>query len=38
MEFSKLINERRSVRHYKAGVTIDKKDVEAIILAAQQAP
>ncbi len=38
MEFSKLINERRSVRHYKAGVTIDKKDVEEIILAAQQAP
>ncbi len=38
MEFSKLIEERRSVRAYKAGVTIDKNDIEQMIYAAQQAP
>ncbi|MBR6401160.1 MAG: nitroreductase family protein [Firmicutes bacterium] len=38
MEFEKVISERRSVRRYKAGTSIDKKTVEAVIAAAQQAP
>ena len=36
MEFEKVISERRSVRRYKAGTSIDKKTVEAVIAAAQQ--
>ena len=38
MEFEKLINERRSVRKYAEGVSIEKSDVEKIIAAAQMAP
>ena len=38
MEFMKLIEERRSIRSYVSGVTVDKKDVEQMIYAAQQAP
>ena len=38
MEFSKLLEERRSIREYAEGVSISKEDVEKIIYAAQQAP
>ncbi|MBO5560299.1 MAG: nitroreductase family protein [Firmicutes bacterium] len=38
MEFSKLIEERRSVRKYKSGVEITKAEIEEILKAAQQAP
>ena len=38
MEFLKLIEERRSIRAYKEGVTVSREDVEQMIYAAQQAP
>ena len=38
MEFSVLLEERRSIRDYQAGVQISKSDVEKMIYAAQQAP
>ena len=38
MEFSKLLEERRSIRDYESGVGINKEDVEKMIYAAQQAP
>lgn len=38
MEFTKLLEQRRSIRKYKAGVEISKADIEKIINAAQQAP
>ncbi len=38
MEFEKLIAERRSVRKYAEGVSIDKNDIEKIIASAQMAP
>ena len=38
MEFSKLLEERRSIRDYESGVGISKEDVEKMIYAAQQAP
>ncbi len=37
MEFGKLMSERRSIRAYRKDA-VDKKDVESIIAAAQQAP
>ena len=38
MEFSKLLEERRSIRDYQSGVEISKEDIEKMIYAAQQAP
>ena len=38
MEFSKLLEARRSIRDYESGVGINKEDVEKMIYAAQQAP
>ncbi len=38
MEFEKLIAERRSIRKYAEGVSIDKNDIEKIIASAQMAP
>ena len=38
MEFSRLIEERRSIRDYEEGVSISKEDIEQMIYAAQQAP
>ena len=38
MEFSKLIEERRSMRAYKAAEPITDTDIESMIYAAQQAP
>ena len=38
MEFLKLIEERRSIRDYKEGVSIAREDIEKMIYAAQQAP
>ena len=38
MEFEKLISERRSIRKYAEGVTVDKADIEKIIASAQLAP
>ena len=38
MEFSRLLEERRSIRAYKSGETISREDIEAMIYAAQQAP
>lgn len=38
MEFSELINLRRSVRAYKEGCTIAKSDIEEMIRCAQAAP
>ena len=38
MEFLKLIEERRSIRAYKEGVSVSREDVEQMIYAAQQAP
>ncbi len=38
MEFSNLIEARRSIRVYKSGTTIEKSVIEEIIGAAQKAP
>lgn len=38
MEFSILLEERRSIRDYKKDVVITKEEIEKIIYAAQQAP
>ena len=38
MEFSKLLEERRSIRAYKAGAKISEEEIEQMIYAAQQAP
>ena len=38
MEFSTLLEERRSIRDYAGGVSISAEDVKQIIYAAQQAP
>lgn len=38
MEFTALIEQRRSIRKYKGGVSITKTEIEDIIKAAQQAP
>ena len=38
MEFSRLLEERRSIRAYKAGTKISKEEIEQMIYAAQQAP
>ena len=38
MEFSTLLEERRSIRDYAVGVNINAEDVKQIIYAAQQAP
>jgi nitroreductase len=38
MEFNKVIEERRSIRKYKADAPVEKAVVEEIIKAAQQAP
>ena len=38
MEFSKLIEERRSIRSYQKGAIVTKNDIEQMIYAAQQAP
>ena len=38
MEFSKLLEERRSIRAYKEGQEISREDIEKMIYAAQQAP
>ena len=38
MEFSVLLEERRSIRDYQSGVQISKEDIEKMIYAAQQAP
>ena len=38
MEFTKLLEERRSIRAYKAGESISREDIEQMIYAAQQAP
>ena len=38
MEFSKLLEARRSIRDYESGVEISKEDIEKMIYAAQQAP
>ncbi len=38
MEFSKLLEERRSIRDYEAGVTVSVADIRRMIYAAQQAP
>ena len=38
MEFSKLLEERRSIRDYADGVSITKEEIETMIYAAQQAP
>ncbi len=38
MEFSRLLEDRRSIRAYKEGVEISKEDIEKMIYAAQQAP
>ena len=38
MEFSELLESRRSIRDYAEGVFISKEDIEKIIYAAQQAP
>ena len=38
MEFSVLLEERRSIREYEAGVEISNEDIEKMIYAAQQAP
>jgi nitroreductase len=38
MEFSALLEERRSIRDYAEGVSVTTKEVEAMIYAAQQAP
>lgn len=38
MEFNKLMEERRSIRAYKADTAVDRADIEKTIRAAQQAP
>lgn len=38
MEFTKLIEERRSIRDYASDVAITKDEIEKMIYAAQQAP
>lgn len=38
MEFSKLLEERRSIRDYAPNVTVSADDIEAMVYAAQQAP
>ena len=38
MEFSELINARRSVRDYQEGIQIPDEDIRAIVAAAQLAP
>ena len=38
MEFSVLLEERRSIRDYQPNVKISKEDIEKMIYAAQQAP
>ena len=38
MEFSSLLEERRSIRDYQSGIVISKDDIEKMIYAAQQAP
>lgn len=38
MEFSRLLEERRSIRAYKDGESVSREDIEAMIYAAQQAP
>lgn len=38
MEFTELINARRSVRSYQEGVTVPEEDIREIIAAAQLAP
>ena len=38
MEFSILLEERRSIRNYQPNVQISKEDIEKMIYAAQQAP
>ena len=38
MEFSKLMQERRSIRKYKPGVTVTQAEIEEMLNAALQAP
>lgn len=38
MELLKILEERRSIRDYAAGVEISKEEIEKMIYAAQQAP
>ena len=38
MEFSTLLEERRSIRDYAAGVSVSAEDIKKMIYAAQQAP
>ena len=38
MEFSTLLEERRSIRDYTAGVSVSAEDIKKMIYAAQQAP
>jgi nitroreductase len=38
MEFSRLLEERRSIRSYAAGTEVSHKEIEQMIYAAQQAP
>lgn len=38
MEFSQLLDSRRSVRNYKEGVSIERDTIEELIRAAQEAP
>lgn len=38
MEFTKLIEERRSIRAYKEGTVITKEEIEELLLAVQNAP
>ena len=38
MEFSVLLEERRSIRSYQHGVSVSTEDIEAMVYAAQQAP
>ena len=38
MEFSILLEDRRSIRDFAKGITVSKEDVEKMIYAAQQAP
>lgn len=38
MEFSVLLEERRSIRDYLGGVSVSREEIEKMIYAAQQAP
>ena len=38
MEFTSLVESRRSIRAYKEGTTISRDDLEAMIKCAGQAP